>query len=288
MTERTYLTGAAKLAGVIGWPIKHSRSPRLHGYWLQRYGIDGAYVPLELAPERLETAIRGLQAVGFRGVNLTLPHKELVLELVDEISEPARRIGAVNTVVFGEDGEIRGDNTDGFGFMANLQGHAPDWRAKGGPAVLLGAGGAARAVAVALLDAGAPAIRLLNRTAERAEQLADALSAIASDRSIDVIDWNGRSEALANAHLLVNTTSLGMSGQPSLDIRLDDLPETAVVSDIVYTPFETSLLAEARRRGNRVVDGLGMLLHQGRPGFRAWFGVDPDVTAELRAVVLGE
>lgn len=287
MTEGAYLTGATKLAGVIGWPVKHSRSPRLHGYWLQHYGIDGAYVPLAVMPERLEIAIRGLQVIGFQGANFTLPHKELLLPLVDVVSENASRIGAVNTVVFTEDGEVQGHNTDGFGFMASLRAGAPNWHAAGGLAVLLGAGGAARAVAVALLDAGAPALRLLNRTAERAERLADALRSMAPDRSIDVVDWSERSEALSDAHLLVNTTSLGMSGQPSLETRLDDLPETAVVTDIVYEPLETELLAKARARGNRVVDGLGMLLHQARPGFASWFGVEPEVTDELRRIVLG-
>ncbi|MEZ5932808.1 MAG: shikimate dehydrogenase [Alphaproteobacteria bacterium] len=288
MTDVTYLSGAARLAGVIGWPIKHSRSPRLHGYWLKRYGVDGAYVPLAVVPERLETAIRGLQALGFRGVNLTLPHKELVLPLVDEMSETARRIGAVNTIIFGEHGCIKGDNTDGFGFMANLQAGAPTWSPGDGPAILLGAGGAARAIAVALLDAGVPSIRLANRTAERAEHLATALRPVATGRAIEVIAWDERQDALDGAGLLVNTTSLGMSGQQPLEIGLGSLPETAVVTDIVYAPLETELLAAARARGNPVVDGLGMLLHQGRPGFAAWFGHDPEVTDALRAVVLAD
>jgi len=286
MTTRSHITGAAKLAGVIGWPVKHSRSPRLHGFWLDHYGIDGAYVPLAVEPERLETAIRGLQALGFRGANLTLPHKELVLPLVDDISEAAKRIGAVNTVMFEDDGAIRGENTDGFGFMANLKAGAPSWRADAGPALLLGAGGAARAIAVALLDAGASELRLTNRTAERAKRLADALRPIAPDRSIEVIAWEERSAALADIHLLVNTTSLGMGGQPPLTIDLDDLPSAATVTDIVYTPLETNLLAKARERGHDAVDGLGMLLHQGRPGFAAWFGTDPEVTDDLRRVVL--
>ncbi len=270
----------------MGWPIKHSRSPRLHGYWLDHHGIDGAYMPLAVAPERLETAIRGLQALGFRGVNLTIPHKELVLPLIDEMSDTARRIGAVNTIVIGEDGSIHGDNTDGFGFIASLEAGAPDWRAADGPAVLLGAGGAARAIAVALLDKGAPLLRLVNRTRERAERLAEALGPMAADRAIEVIAWDEREEALDGTNLLVNTTSLGMSGQPPLDMRLDELPRAATVTDIVYTPLETDLLTAARAKRNRIVDGLGMLLHQGRPGFAAWFGVDPDVTDDLRAVVL--
>lgn len=288
MIDGSFLTGAAKLAGVLGWPIEHSRSPRLHGYWLRHYGIDGAYVPLAVAPERLEAAIRGLQSLGFRGVNLTIPHKELVLPFVDEMSEAARRIGAVNTIVIGEDGRIAGDNTDGFGFMASLRAGAPTWRAADGLAVLLGAGGAARAVAVALLDAGVPGIRLVNRTIDRAERLANALRSMAPGRSIDVTAWDRRADALGDADLLVNTTSLGMSGQQPLEIALDDLPTAAVVTDIVYAPLETELLAAARSRGNPVVDGLGMLLHQGRPGFAAWFGADPEVTDALRAAVLGD
>lgn len=287
MTDGTYLSGGARLAGVMGWPITHSRSPRLHGYWLQHHGIDGAYIPLAVAPERLEIAIRGLHALGFQGVNLTIPHKEAVLPLVDQLSETARRIGAVNTLVIGEDGHIKGDNTDAFGFTANLQAGAPQWRAVDGTAVILGAGGAARAVAVALLDAGAPSLRLANRTRERAARLADALRPMAADRPIEVIAWEEREDALDSANLLVNTTSLGMSGQPPLDIRLNDLPEAAVVTDIVYTPLETGLLAAAREKGHDVVDGLGMLLHQGRPGFAAWFGADPEVTDGLRSTVLG-
>lgn len=287
MTDASHLTGAARIAGIVGWPVKHSRSPRLHGHWLKRYGIDGAYVPFAVAPERLETALRGLQALGCRGVNLTLPHKELALPLLDRLSERARRIGAVNTVVIEGDGRITGDNTDGFGFMANLSAGAPDWQAADGPAVILGAGGAARAVAVALLDAGVPSLRLANRTAERAERLAGDLRAMAPGRPVEVIAWDERSEALASANLLANTTSLGMSGQPPLAISLEDLPETALVTDIVYTPLETGLLAAARARGHAAIDGLGMLLHQARPGFAAWFGRDPEVDDELRHAVLG-
>ena len=287
MTDETHLTGTAKLAGVMGWPVSHSRSPRLHGFWLRQYGLDGAYVPLAVEPMRLEAAVRGLHALGFKGCNLTIPHKETVFPLIDDLTETARRVGAVNTLMIGEDGRILGDNTDGFGFTANLKADAADWQAAEGPTVLLGAGGAARAIAVALLDAGSPSLRLVNRTRERAQRLADALRPMAPGRSIDVIAWEERAGALADAALLVNTTSLGMSGQPPLEIALNDLPEAAIVTDIVYAPLETELLAAARKRGNDVVDGLGMLLHQGRPGFAAWFGVDPDVTEALRRVVLG-
>ena len=287
MIADSYLSGSARLAGVIGWPVKHSRSPRLHGYWLRRYGLDGAYLPLEVSPDRLETAILGLRALGFQGANLTLPHKELVLPMVDEISDAARRIGAVNTLVIGDDGRIRGENTDGFGFMASLEAGVPAWRALDGAAVILGAGGAARAIAVALLDAGVPGLRLLNRTKERAERLAEILRQAAPGCLIEVASWEEREAALAGANLLVNTTSLGMSGQPALELRLGDLPMAATVIDIVYAPLETGLLATAKASGHPVVDGLGMLLHQGRPGFAAWFGVDPKVTDELRSAVLG-
>lgn len=288
MTKRKYLTGAAKLAGLMGWPVHHSRSPRLHGYWLDRYGIDGTYVPLAVAPDRLEQALRALPALGFKGTNLTIPHKEAALSIVDETTETARRIGAVNTVTIGADGRLLGDNTDGFGFMANLLAEERAWKADGGPAVILGAGGASRAVAVSLLEAGVRELRLLNRTVERAERLAIELREMFGSLEVQVLPWEDRADALAHANLLVNTTSLGMEGQPPLEINLDQLPAAALVTDIVYAPLETDLLALARERNNPVVDGLGMLLHQGRPGFSAWFGVDPMVTDELRHVVLGD
>ena len=281
MTAGPYLTGRARLAGIMGWPVGHSLSPRLHGHWLRRHGIDGAYVPLAVPPERLEQALRALPALGLRGCNLTLPHKEAALALVDRATALARRVGAVNTVVVTPDGMLAGDNTDGFGFLANLADGCPRWRAEAGPAVLLGAGGAARAVAVALLDAGAPEVRLLNRTPDRAQKLAGEL-----DGPVVAVSWAERAAALDGAALLVNTTSLGMAGQPPLVLSLDALPRTALVADVVYTPLITPLLAVARAHGNPVVDGLGMLLHQARPGFHAWFGVEPVVDQELRAVVL--
>lgn len=281
MSKDAYLSGRARLAGVMGWPIGHSLSPRLHGYWLRHYGIDGAYLPLAVAPERLEQALRALPALGLRGTNLTIPHKEQALAMVDGATPTARRVGAINTVLVQDDGALHGDNTDGFGLLASLAEARPDWRADAGPAVLLGAGGAARAIAVALLDAGVPELRLVNRTRARAEALADGLG-----RGVQVVDWPEREIALDGAALLVNTTSLGMNGQPPLEIALEALPQSALVSDIVYVPLETPLLAAARTRGHPVVDGLGMLLHQARPGFRAWFGVDPEVTDELRRVVL--
>ena len=281
MSADGYLSGRTRLAGIMGWPVAHSLSPRLHGHWLRRYGIDGAYVPLPVLPERLEQALNALPALGFAGANLTIPYKEAALSLVDRLSPAAERIGAVNTVVVEPDGALSGDNTDGFGFIASLSECGVGWQADAGPAVLLGAGGAARAVAVALLDAGAPEVRLLNRTPDRARTLAGELGG-----PIHAVDWAERAAALDGAALLVNTTSLGMRGQPPLVLALDALPRTALVTDVVYTPLLTALLAVARARGNPVADGLGMLLHQARPGFRAWFGVDPVVDDDLRAAVL--
>lgn len=278
------LSGQARLAGVIGWPVAHSLSPRLQGYWLDRYEIDGAYLPLPLAPEALARALPVLAELGFRGFNVTLPHKEAVPALCDEVSSEARRIGAVNTVVI-RDGRLEGSNSDAFGFAENLCQGAPAWRPEAGPAVVLGAGGAARAVIVALQDLGVPEIRLTNRTAARAAALAEDL-APPQGRAPDVVPWERRDAALEGAGLLVNTTALGMSGQPPLEIALDALPASALVTDIVYAPLETPLLAAARARGNAVVDGLGMLLHQARPGFEAWFGRAPEVTEALRAFVL--
>jgi shikimate dehydrogenase len=284
--DKGYLSGRAALAGIMGWPIGHSLSPRLHGFWLREHGIDGAYLPLAVAPERLEQALRALPALGFRGVNLTIPHKEPALALVDQVTPLAARIGAVNTVIVGEDG-LLGDNTDGYGFVENLAADAPGWQAGAGPAVLLGAGGAARAIAVALIDAGVPELRLVNRTLARAKTLAEQLADAARQRgaALSVLPWQDRN-ALAGAALLVNTTSLGMTGQPPLEVDLAPLLATALVTDIVYNPLKTGLLAAARARGHPVVDGLGMLLHQARPGFRAWFGVDPEVDDALRATVL--
>ncbi len=274
------LSGEARLAGVLGWPVGHSKSPRLHGYWLERHRIDGAYVPLPVVPADFAEGVRALARLHFRGANVTVPHKEAAFGVCDETDDHACRLGAVNTLVFAE-GRIRGSNTDGVGFLSNLRQGAPDWRPQAGPAVVLGAGGAARAVVVALLDAGAPEIRLVNRTRAKAEALARQLGG-----PIRVVDWGDWSTTLPEAALLANTTSLGMTGQPPLEIDLGPLPATAVVNDIVYQPLETPLLAQAARRGNPVVDGLGMLLHQAVPGFEAWFGVRPEVTDELRRFVL--
>lgn len=274
------LSGKAKIAGIFGWPIAHSRSPRLHGFWLDRYGVDGTYVPLAVAPENFTTAFRALPALGFRGVNVTVPHKEAALANCDAVDDQARRIGAVNTVVVNDAGELIGSNTDGFGFIESIRNNS-DWSADRGPALVLGAGGAARGVVAALLDAGVPAVRITNRTRSRAE----AFAAEFGER-ISVVDWDLRADALADIGLLVNTTTLGMQGHDPLDLDLSDLAKDAVVNDIVYTPLQTPLLRDAAARGNPVVDGLGMLLYQAQPGFEKWFGVRPEVDAALRRFVL--
>lgn len=271
------------LAGVIGSPVGHSKSPLVHGSWLRDYGLRGHYVPLHVEPNALEQVLRAMPHMGFVGANVTIPHKEQVLALADDVSPVAARIGAANTLTFAADGRIHADNTDGYGFLANLQQSAPDWRADGGPALVLGAGGAARAIIVALLEAGVPQIRLCNRTHARA-------AALARDFGPQVVvrDWSDRAQGLDDLGLVVNTSSLGMVGNPVLDMPLDGLAADALVTDIVYTPLMTDLLQQAQDRGNAVVDGLGMLLHQAVPGFERWFGHRPEVTADLRALVLGQ
>jgi shikimate dehydrogenase len=278
------ITGRTRLAGIMGWPVAHSRSPALHNFWIEEHGIDGAYVPLPVRPEQLAEALRALPLLGFRGCNLTLPHKQMALSIVDRVEPLAQRIGAMNTVIVMPDGTLEGRNTDVFGFRENLRERAPDWTPIAGPAVVLGAGGAARAVVAALIEARVEEIRIANRTPARAEQLADDLAAPATRVTIHA--WDERDAALRDAGILINTTSLGMAGEPVLKLDLSQLPPTAVVVDIVYVPLETALLASARQRGHPVVDGLGMLLHQGRPGFEAWFGSPVAVTRELRAAVL--
>jgi shikimate dehydrogenase len=275
------LTGRARLAGVMGWPVAHSLSPRLHGFWLRHYGIDGAYVPLPVRPERLASALRALPDLGFAGCNLTIPHKEAALLALDEVAPEARRVGAVNTVRVRQDGSLYGWNTDIEGYAQSLAAALPGWSLAGKSAAVVGAGGAARAVVAALAGMGASEIRLVNRSAARAQELARALGG-----PIDVLPWEQRADALRGAELLVNATTLGMAGQEALDIDLASLPREAVVSDIVYVPLETPLLAAARGRGHPVVDGLGMLLHQAVPGFEAWFGRRPEVTPALRDFAL--
>lgn len=280
------INGKTAVAGVIGWPVSHSKSPLLHNFWFREYGINGAYVAFPVAPGRFESAISGLVALGLKGANVTVPYKEAALEAADLVTDEAARIGAANTLVVLEDGRIEARNTDCYGFTENLRHGAPGWKAAAAPAVVLGAGGASRAVLVGLLDAGVPEIRLLNRSRDKADTLSKQLGLAGSGR-IRVMEWGQRSAALEDAGLLVNTTSLGMGGQPPLEIDLAALPAEAIVTDAVYTPLETPLLKAARQRGNGCVDGLGMLLYQAVSAFEAWFGVRPEVTPALRAHLLG-
>lgn len=270
------------LAGVIGHPIAHSLSPRLHGYWLQRYGLAGHYIPMDVGGPDLERVLRALPKAGFVGVNVTIPHKEAMIGLADVVTDRAALMGAANTLTFLSDGRIYADNTDGTGFLANLRQGAPGWDPKAGPAALIGAGGAARAVVAALIEAGVPEIRVANRTRARAE----GLRADFGPRVL-VQDWIQAANMLEDAMTVVNTSSLGMVGKPDFRVPLDALSPKATVTDIVYTPLETTLLAEARAMGCTVVDGLGMLLHQAAPGFERWFGRRPDVDQATRDVVLG-
>lgn len=274
------LSAKARVAGVVGWPVGHSRSPRLHGYWLERYGIDGAYVPMAVPPGRLAEALRALPALGFAGANITIPHKEEALRICDVVDDEARRIGAVNTVSVGADGALHGSNTDAYGFVESLRAALPDRRAEGA-VLVVGAGGAARALIVALLDAGYDEVRICNRTDARAAALAREFGA-----PCVAAPWADRAAAVGAAALVANATAGGLAGKPALDLPLDNLAKNATVADIVYTPLTTPLLAAAARRGARCVDGLGMLLHQARPGFAAWFGTDPKVDEGLRRFVL--
>ena len=268
------------LAGVMGWPVAHSRSPAIHGHWIRQYGLNGNYVLLPVQPEHLGDAVRGLRALGFAGCNLTIPHKVAALALVDRVDPLAARIGAVNTLVVEQDGTLAGYNTDAYGYIQSLLDAQPHWRADAGPITVLGAGGAARAILVALAERGAKEIRLCNRSLDKAQALAAEFGA-----PIRAIPWEQRADALADCALLVNTTSLGMKGQTPLEISLDQLPQHALVSDIIYVPLETPLLAAARARGHVAVDGLGMLLNQARPAFEHWFGVRPELTPELRRLI---
>jgi shikimate dehydrogenase len=265
------------LAAVMGWPIFQSRSPVLHNFWFAQHRLAGSYVPLAIPPERLEAALRALPALNFAGCNLTIPLKQAAMNIVDEVDVTAKKIGAISCVVVRKDGSLSGFNNDWYGFTHNILEFEPDWRADAGPAVVIGAGGGARAVLYGLLERGAREIRLCNRTAARAETLAGEFGA-----AVRAVAWEQRHDALDGATMLVNTTSQGMIGQPPLDLSLDRLPRAALVNDIVYIPKETPLLAAARQRGNRIVTGLGMLLHQGVPAWKAWFGIEPKVTAELR------
>jgi len=268
-------------AGVIGNPISHSLSPKLHSYWLDRYGISGEYTALQVTEDALETTLRDLPKQGFIGANVTLPHKVSVLQFADKITDRATLIGAANTLIFKEDGRIFADNTDGYGFMANLLQGAPDWDPKAGPAAIFGAGGASRAIIVALADAGVPEIIISNRTRPKAEALRADFGA-----RVRVVDWVQADQMLEGANTVINTTSLGMTGAQDFKVSLDALPVTAVVTDIVYNPLRTPFLKAAEEKGCVTVDGLGMLLHQGVPGFERWFGQRPEVDEATRRAVL--
>ena len=277
-------------AAIVAWPVEHSRSPALHGFWLKQHGINGHYgrLPVEPNPAALDELVAFLRKTpNARGCNLTLPHKINIMPLLDRIDPLAKHIGAVNTVIKQPDGTLLGRNSDGFGFLEALRHSAPHWRAESGPVVVLGAGGAARAVVATLAEAGVPELRLINRTKSSAVNLGVAFTP-KDGRQIVVDNWEHRAGALKDVTLLVNTTSLGMKGQPPLDLDLSLLPRSAAVYDIVYVPLETGLLAAARARGNGCVDGLGMLLHQGRVGFEAWFGVKVDVSVEQRRAVAAD
>ncbi len=269
------------LAGVIGHPVAHSRSPKLHGYWLKTLELPGFYVPMDVTPADFKTVVRALPKAGFVGANVTVPHKETAMHLADHVSDRASVIGAANTLVFRDDGSIHADNTDGYGFIENLRSGAPDWNPQDGPAVVFGAGGAARAVLSALSDAGVPEIILTNRTRSRADHLKEEFG-----QRIRVVDWVQAGNVIESAELVVNTTSLGMQGQPELRVPLDGLQPGAVVTDLVYAPLKTRLLRQAEDAGCTTVDGLGMLLHQAVPGFERWFGIRPVVDAATRAAAL--
>lgn len=269
------------LAGVIGSPVAHSRSPRLFAHWLRKHGLAGHYIPMDISADKLESSIRMLPDLGFVGVNVTIPHKERVMEIADLVSDRATLIGAANTLIFRKDGRIHADNTDGFGFIENLRQNAPDWQADAGPAVVFGAGGAARAIIASLLDVGVPEIRLTNRTKARANALQQAFG-----NRVQVHDWVQAGNLIEGAATVVNTTSLGMTGKKDFRVPLDALAPGMLVTDLVYTPLQTKLLQSAEQAGCQVVDGLGMLLHQAVPGFERWFGMRPEVDESTRAAVL--
>ncbi len=268
------------IAGLMGWPVAHSRSPLIHNYWLARYGIAGRYLLFAVPPEKLEAAVRGLAALGLRGCNVTTPHKQAIFPFLDRVDDLARRIGAVNTVVVEKDGALTGFNNDGNGFIQSLRDADPQWRPDSGPIAVLGAGGAARALVASLAAQGATEIRLLNRTLEKAQEIAAAVGP-----AVRVLPWAARAGALEGVRLLANATSLGSAGKAPVDIALDRLPENALVGDLIYVPPETPLLASARLRGNVTVNGMGLLLNQARPAFNAWFGVMPEITPELRQAI---
>jgi len=268
------------LAGVMGWPVMHSRSPLMHNYWFKQHNLAGTYMPLAIEPTGLAAALRALPALGFAGCNLTIPHKQAAMEIVDEADALAKNIGAISCVIVRSDGSLLGTNNDCYGFVQNIRQELPSWCADSGPIVVVGAGGGSRAVCYGLAQEGAREIRLVNRSFGRAQKIAAEFGS-----PLTPLPWEQRNDALKDAALIVNTTSQGMVGQSPLDIQLDKLPKYAVVADIIYTPLETPLLTAARERGNATINGLGMLLHQGRPAWKAWFGIEPAVAPELRAIM---
>lgn len=268
------------IAGLLGWPVAHSRSPVIHNHWIARYGLLGRYVLFGVHPPDLAAAVRGLSVLGMRGCNVTTPHKQAVMPLIDEIDPLAKRIGAINTIVVREDGLLRGFNNDGNGFVQSVRDAQPSWRPDSGPIAIIGAGGAARAVIASLAAQGAREIRVLNRTVERAKGLADAFGP-----PVAAVRFDERERVIDDVALLVNATNQGMAGQPPLDLNLSRLEAKAIVADVIYVPQETPLLRAARMRGNPTLNGLGMLLNQARPAFHAWFGVMPDITPELLRAV---
>jgi shikimate dehydrogenase len=269
------------MAGVMGWPVAHSRSPTIHNHWIRQYGLNAAYGLFPVLPGNIEDAVRGLRALGLAGCNVTIPHKVSAMKLMDVVDPLALRMGAINTIVVTPEGALHGFNNDGYGYIQCLRDAKPDWQANAGPATVLGAGGAARAIVLSLLNEGTTSIRLINRTRHKAQALADEFGA-----GVQVLDWSERHDALAGIALLVNTTNQGMHGQAQLDLRLDALPQTALVSDAIYIPLETPMLRDARLRGNTTVNGLGMLLNQARPAFKAWFGVLPEITPALHQAIM--
>jgi shikimate dehydrogenase len=272
------------LAGVMGYPVAHSRSPVIHNHWIAQYGLRGSYVLLPVQPDQLSDALGGLKALGFAGCNVTIPHKVQAMKAMDWLHPVAKQMGAINTIVVQENGALHGFNNDGFGYIQSIKDAKPNWKASDGPITVLGAGGAARAIVLSLINEGAKEIRLINRTQSKAQGLADEFEQYAAS-VVKVYDWSERSQALAGVAMLINSTNQGMHGQPELDISLEELPVTALVSDAIYIPLETPLLLSAKKRGNQTVNGLGMLLNQARPAFEAWYGVKPEITAELMRAI---
>ena len=279
------MPASMKKAFVIGWPIAQSKSPVIHGHWLEQHGLEGSYEKIAVAPEELAGFVARMKEEGFSGGNVTIPHKAAILDHVDVIHPTAQRLGAANTIWF-DGGALHADNTDGYGFLANLDQQAPGWETKDGKALVLGAGGAARPIIDGLISRGFCTVTVVNRTRTRAEELAAHFAGLGVGEKLAVGEWEKRSDLLEGVDCLVNTSSLGMLGQPPLEITLNALPRSAIVTDIVYNPLETDILRQARDQGNRTVDGLGMLLHQAVPGFEHWFGLRPEVTDELRDLVL--